>query len=85
MLTKNIQQRSLSGFTTSGFYYLFTVSFNGHRPAQQGSARTELIGPREVPSPTPKTRPDQHTGNSIPYALSITIMFSITIVVAIET
>ena len=53
--------------------YTFTVSFTGHRPAQQGTARTELIGPCEVPSPTPtpKTRPDQHTGNSMPYSLRL--------------
>ena len=39
---------------------LFTVSFTGHRPAQRGSARTELMGPSEMPlPPDPKdqTRP----------------------------
>ena len=61
--------------------YSILFSFTGHRPAQRGSARTELIGPCEVPSPTPHPKDQTRPAHRELHALLFTIDVWVPIVI----
>ena len=58
--------------------FLLSVYWTQTCPAGRGSARTELIGPCEVPSPTPhpkhQTRPAHREVHALPFAVDMWVL-----------